>query len=163
MTMTKVATCLWYDGTAEEAARLYTSLIPDSTITKVHRAVADNPSGRKGDVITVDFTIGGHDIIALNGGPEFKHTEAASLSVLCEDQAEVDRLWSSLILGGGEPSVCGWLKDKFGVSWQIIPKILPELLDGPDRDGAERTFKAMLGMTKLDVEQLRGAYEGVPV
>ena len=163
MTMTKVSTCLWYDGTAEEAARLYTSLIPDSTITKVHRAVADNPSGRKGDVITVDVTIGGHDIIALNGGPEFKHTEAASLSVLCEDQAEVDRLWSSLILGGGEPSVCGWLKDKFGVSWQIIPKILPELLDGPDRDGAERTFKAMLGMTKLDVEQLRGAYEGVPV
>jgi predicted 3-demethylubiquinone-9 3-methyltransferase (glyoxalase superfamily) len=162
MTMSKVATCLWYNGTAEEAARLYTSLIPDSKILKVHHAAADNPSSRKGDVITVDFTVGGHDFIALNGGPEFKHTEAASLSVLCEDQAEVDRLWTSLILGGGEPSVCGWLKDKFGVSWQIIPKILPELLDGPDREGAERAMNAMLGMTKLDVEQLREAYEGVP-
>jgi len=162
MTMTKVATCLWYDGTAEEAARLYTSLIPDSEITAMHYSAADNPSGHKGDLITIDFTIGGHHLIALNGGPEFKHTEAASLSVLCEDQAEVDRLWSSLILGGGEPSVCGWLKDKFGVSWQIVPKILPELMDGPDREGAERVMKAMLGMTKLDVEQLREAYEGVP-
>jgi predicted 3-demethylubiquinone-9 3-methyltransferase (glyoxalase superfamily) len=162
MTMSKVVTCLWYDGTAEEAARLYTSLLPDSKITKVHYAAADNPSSKKGDVITVDFTVGGHDIIALNGGPAFKHSEAASLSVLCEDQAEVDRLWTSLILGGGEPSVCGWLKDKFGVSWQIIPKILPELLDGPDREGAERTMNAMLGMTKLDVDELRQAYEGVP-
>ena len=160
--MTKVATCLWFDGTADEAARLYTSLIPDSRITATHYSATDNPSGRKGDLLTVDFTIGGHDLIALNGGPDFRFNEAMSLSVLCEDQAEVDRLWTSLILGGGEPSVCGWLKDKFGVSWQIIPKILPELLNSPDREGAERAMKAMLGMTKLDVQQLKEAFEGVP-
>jgi predicted 3-demethylubiquinone-9 3-methyltransferase (glyoxalase superfamily) len=160
--MTKVATCLWFDGQAEEAARLYTSLFPDSRIKRVNKAAGDNPSSRKGEVITVDLTVGGHDLIALNGGPDFKFNEAMSLSVLCEDQAEVDRLWTSLILGGGEPSVCGWLKDKFGVSWQIVPKILPELMNGPDREGAERVMKAMLGMAKLDVEQLREAYEGVP-
>ena len=160
--MTKVATCLWFDGQAEEAARLYTSLIPDSRIKRVNKAAGDNPSSRKGEVITVDLTVGGHDLIALNGGPDFKFNEAMSLSVLCEDQAEVDRLWTSLILGGGEPSVCGWLKDKFGVSWQIVPKVLPELMNGPDREGAERVMKAMLGMAKLDVEQLREAYEGVP-
>jgi predicted 3-demethylubiquinone-9 3-methyltransferase (glyoxalase superfamily) len=160
--MTKVATCLWFDGQAEEAARLYTSLFPDSRIKRVNKAAGDNPSSRKGEVITVDLTVGGHDLIALNGGPDFKFNEAMSLSVLCEDQAEVDRLWTSLILGGGEPSVCGWLKDKFGVSWQIVPKILPELMNGPDREGAERVMKAMLGMAKLEVEQLREAYEGVP-
>lgn len=160
--MTKVATCLWFDGTAEEAARLYTSLIPDSHIKAMNYSPADNPSGQKGDLLTVDLTVGGHDLIALNGGPDFAFNEAMSLSVLCEDQAEVDRLWSSLIIGGGEPSVCGWLKDKFGVSWQIIPKVLPEYLNGPDREGAERAMKAMLGMTKLDVRQLTEAYEGVP-
>jgi len=160
--MTKVATCLWYNGQAEEAARLYTSLIPDSEIKRVNRAASDNPSTREGEVITVDFTVGGHDLIGLNGGPEFQFSEAASLSVLCEDQAEVDRLWTSLIIGGGEPSQCGWLKDKFGVSWQIIPKVLPEMLASSDREAAERAMKAMLEMGKLDIEQLRQAYEGVP-
>ena len=160
--MTKVATCLWFDGTAEEAARLYTSLIPDSHIDQVNRSAADNPSTAKDEVLTVDFTLSGQDMVALNGGPEFPFTEATSLSVLCEDQAEVDRLWTSLIIGGGEPSVCGWLKDKFGVSWQIVPKILPELMNGSDRAGAERAMQAMLKMTKLDVERLREAYEGVP-
>ena len=161
--MTKVATCLWFDGKAEEAARLYTSLIPDSRISSVNTAAADNPSGQKGDVLTVDFTVGGHDLIALNGGPDFQFNEAISLSVLCEDQAEVDRLWSSLILGGGEPGPCGWLKDKFGVSWQIVPRVLPEMLASTDREAAERAMQAMLGMTKLDIRQLTDAYEGVPV
>ena len=160
--MTKVATCLWFDGQAEEAARLYTSLIPDSRINRVDTAAGDNPSTQKGDVLTVEFTVGGHDLIGLNGGPDFQFNESMSLSVLCEDQAEVDRLWSSLILGGGEPSQCGWLKDKFGVSWQIVPKVLPEMLASPDRDAAERAMQAMLGMTKLDIRQLTEAYEGVP-
>lgn len=160
--MTKVATCLWFNGQAEEAARLYTSLIPDSRINHVNMAAGDNPSTQKGDVLTIDFTVGGHDLIGLNGGPEFRFNESISLSVLCEDQAEVDRLWSSLILGGGEPSQCGWLKDKFGVSWQIVPKVLPEMLASPDREAAERAMQAMLGMTKLDIRQLTDAYEGVP-
>jgi len=161
--MTKVATCLWFDGEAEEAARLYTSLIPDSRINSVNTAAADNPSNQKGDVLTVDFTVGGHDLIGLNGGSDFRFNEAISLSVLCEDQAEIDRLWTSLILGGGEPSQCGWLKDKFGVSWQIVPRVLPEMLNAPDRAAAERAMKAMLGMSKLDIRQLQEAYEGVPV
>jgi predicted 3-demethylubiquinone-9 3-methyltransferase (glyoxalase superfamily) len=160
--MTKIATCLWFNGTAEEAARLYTSLIPDSRIDSVNRASADNPSTAKDGVLTVEFTLAGQAFVGLNGGPEFPFTEAVSVSVLCEDQAEVDHLWSSLIIGGGEASRCGWLKDKFGVSWQIIPRILPELLNGPDRAGAERAMQAMLTMTKLDVERLREAYEGVP-
>ena len=143
--MTKVATCLWFNGEAEEAARLYTSLIPDSRIDRVNRSAADNPSTAKDEILTVDFTLGGHEMIALNGGPEFPFTEAASLSVLCEDQEEVDRLWTSLIIGGGEPSV-----------------YLPELMNGSDRAGAERAMQAMLRMTKLDVERLREAYEGVP-
>ena len=160
--MTKATLCLWYDKDAEEAANFYASTFPDSHVGEAHRAPADNPSSKEGAVLTVDFTVLGFPCIGLNGGPAFQFNEAMSLSVLCEDQAEVDRLWSSLILGGGEPSVCGWLKDKFGVSWQIVPRALPEMLDGPDRDGAERVMKAMLGMTKLDVEQLREAYEGVP-
>jgi predicted 3-demethylubiquinone-9 3-methyltransferase (glyoxalase superfamily) len=129
---------------------------------RVNTAVADNPSTKAGDVLTVDLVVGGHDLIALNGGPTFQFNEAASLSVLCDDQAEVDRLWSSLILGGGEPSMCGWLKDKFGVSWQIIPKVLPEMLRSDDRAAAQRAMQAMLGMTKLDIAGLQEAYEGVP-
>ena len=160
--MTKVATCLWFDGQAEEAARLYTSLIRDSRINGMTNAAADNPSTAKGAVLTVDFTLAGQDFVGLNGGPEFPFTEAISLSVLCEDQAEVDHLWTALIVGGGEPSQCGWLKDKFGVSWQIIPKVLPEMLSSPDAEAAERAMKAMLTMGKLDVEQLREAYDGVP-
>ena len=160
--MTKVATCLWFDGKAEEAARLYTSLIANSRINGVTHAAADNPSTSKGAVLTVDFTLAGQDFVGLNGGPEFPFTEAMSLSVLCQDQAEVDDLWTALIVGGGEPSQCGWLKDKFGVSWQIIPTVLPEMLASSDREAAERAMKAMLTMGKLDVKQLREAYEGVP-
>ena len=129
--------------------------------TKLKKA-ADNPSTAKGAVLTVDFTLAGQDFVGLNGGPEFPFTEAISISVLCEDQAEVDHLWTSLIVGGGEPSQCGWLKDKFGVSWQIIPKVLPEMLASSDAEAAERAMKAMLTMGKLDVEQLREAYAGVP-
>ena len=159
--MNKISSCLWFNGTAEEAARFYTSLFPDSRIDKVHRAAADNPSTPEGAVLTVDFTVAGQPFIGLNGGPEFPFSEAVSFSIDCADQAEVDRYWEALIEGGGEHSVCGWLKDRFGLSWQVVPRQLEEYLDGPDRPGAERAMKAMLEMTKLDVEKLREAYEGV--
>ena len=160
--MPKITPCLWFDGQAEEAAAFYTSLLPDSRIDKVHRSAADNPSMREGEVLTVDFTVAGQPFIGLNGGPEFKFNEAVSFSIDCEDQAEVDRLWDALIEGGGEHSVCGWLKDRFGVSWQVIPRQLNEMLESDDRDGARRAMEAMLGMTKIDVSKLREAYEGVP-
>ena len=161
--MSKITPCLWFNGTAEEAAQFYLSLFPDSRIDKIHRSAADNPSGSAGDVLTVDFTLAGEKFIGLNGGPEFQFNEAVSFSIDCVDQAEVDRYWDALIEGGGEHSVCGWLKDRFGVSWQVIPRQLPEMLDGPDREGAARAMKAMLEMTKIDIEKLREAYAGVPV
>jgi predicted 3-demethylubiquinone-9 3-methyltransferase (glyoxalase superfamily) len=161
--MTSIATCLWFNGDAEAAANLYTSLIPDSRIDRVMRAPADNPSTRQGEVLTVDFTLAGQRLVGLNGGPDFPFTEAISLVIECEDQAEVDRLWSSLILGGGEASQCGWLKDRFGVSWQVVPRQLDEMLSGSDPEGAKRAMEAMLEMSKIDVAKLREAYEGVPV
>jgi predicted 3-demethylubiquinone-9 3-methyltransferase (glyoxalase superfamily) len=160
--MSKISPCLWFDGNAEEAAKLYTSLFPDSRIDTVNRSPADNPSTPEGAVLTVEFTLAGEKFIGLNGGPEFPFTEAVSFSIDCEDQAEVDRYWDALIAGGGEPSQCGWLKDRFGVSWQVVPKQLNELLAGPDRDGARRAMEAMLQMSKLDVVKLQEAYEGVP-
>jgi predicted 3-demethylubiquinone-9 3-methyltransferase (glyoxalase superfamily) len=161
--MSKITPCLWFNGQAEEAAQFYTGLLPDSRIDKVHRAAADNPSTPEGAVLTVDFTVGGQQFIGLNGGPEFPFTEAVSFSIDCADQAEVDRLWDALVEGGGEHSVCGWLKDRYGVSWQVIPRQLPEMLDGPDREAAARAMKAMLEMTKIDVAKLHEAYEGAVV
>jgi predicted 3-demethylubiquinone-9 3-methyltransferase (glyoxalase superfamily) len=158
----KITPCLWFDGTAEEAAQFYTSVFPDGKITKVSRSAAETPSGPEGMVLTVEFTIAGQPFIGLNGGPEFKFNESVSFSIDCADQAEVDRYWDTLIQGGGEHSVCGWLKDRYGLSWQVVPKQLNEYLEGPDREGAKRALEAMLQMTKLDVEQLREAYEGVP-
>jgi predicted 3-demethylubiquinone-9 3-methyltransferase (glyoxalase superfamily) len=161
--MPKIAPCLWFDGQAEEAAKLYTSLFPNSRIDKVNRSPADNPSTPKGAVLTVDFTLDGQRFIGLNGGPDFKFTEAVSFSIDCADQAEVDKYWNALIAGGGEPSVCGWLKDRFGLSWQVVPRQMNDYLSSPDREAAARAMEAMLKMTKLDVEQLREAYEGVSV
>lgn len=160
--MTSISPCLWFDGNAEEAARLYTSLFPNSRIDKVNRSPADTPSGPEGSVLTVDFTLAGQRFIGLNGGPDFKFNEAVSFSIDCEDQAEIDRYWDALIAGGGEPSVCGWLKDRFGLSWQVVPRRLPEYLSGPDQEGTKRAMEALLKMTKLDVAKLREAYEGVP-
>jgi predicted 3-demethylubiquinone-9 3-methyltransferase (glyoxalase superfamily) len=160
----KISPCLWFDNEkAEEAAAFYTSLFPNSRIGGVNRAAGDTPSGPKGSVLTVDFTIGGRSFIALNGGPDFTFTEAISLSIDCDDQAEVDRYWDALIADGGEPSVCGWLKDRFGVSWQVIPRQLPQLMASPDREGAERVMQAMLRMTKLDVAELEAAFAGEAV
>ena len=157
--MSKITPCLWFDGQAEEAAKLYVSLLPDSRIDKVMRSPADNPSIPEGAVLTVEFTLAGQQFIGLNGGPEFRFTEAVSFTINCEDQAEVNRYWYALIADGGTPSQCGWLKDKFGLSWQIIPKALPELLNDADRERAGRVMQAMLKMGKIDVEALRKAAE----
>ncbi|HUQ43788.1 MAG TPA: VOC family protein [Candidatus Limnocylindria bacterium] len=161
--MDKITPCLWYDGTAHEAAKFYTSLFPDSRIVSIDRAAADNPSGEKGDVITVQFELGGRSFLALNGGDDFKFTEAISMSIDCDDQAEVDRYWDALLADGGEASACGWLKDRWGMSWQVVPRRLPELLSSADRGAAERAMKAMLGMGKIDVAELERAAAGEQV
>ena len=160
MARPKVYPCLWFDGKAEEAANFYVSLLPDSRIDNVWRSPADTPSGPEGMVLLVDFTVGGQQLQALDGGPDFHFNEAVSLVIECEDQAEVDRLWDALIADGGEPGPCGWLKDRYGLSWQITPKALNEMLEGPDRDGARRAMEAMLQMGKLDEAELRRAFEG---
>lgn len=156
--MAKNTICLWYDGTAEEAARFYAQVFPDSAVTAVHRAPGDFPSGKEGDVITVEFTVLGVPCIGLNGGPAFKHSEAFSFQVITEDQAETDRYWNAIIENGGSPSACGWCKDKWGLSWQITPRILLEAIADPDRAAAKRAFEAMMLMTKIDVATIEKAY-----
>jgi predicted 3-demethylubiquinone-9 3-methyltransferase (glyoxalase superfamily) len=150
--MPKITPFLWFDGQAEEAARLYVSLFPGSKINAVSRA---------GDqVMSVSFEIAGQSVVAFNGGPAFRFTEALSLSVDCEDQAEVDRLWSALTANGGRPSRCGWLKDPYGLSWQIVPKAFHRMMSDPDPATAGRVREAMLKMTKFDVAGLERAYAG---
>ena len=161
--MTRIDPCLWFDGNAEEAARFYTGIFPDSRIDKVWKTPADTPGNRVGDVVTVEFTLGGNRFVGLNGGPEFTFNEAISFVIECEDQAEVDRYWEALLQGGGEPSMCGWLKDRFGVSWQVTPRRLLELTQSPNLEGAKRAMEAMLRMGKIDVAQIEAAYRGEPV
>lgn len=159
MAIPKPYPCLWFDGAAEEAAEFYASLLPDSSVDRVWRSPADTPSGPAGMVLTVDFTLAGQRFQALNGGPDFRFSEAVSFVIECEDQAEVDRLWDALTTDGGEPGPCGWLKDRFGLSWQIVPKALDEMLSAPDGEAARRAMEAMLEMGKLDVAALRRAFE----
>lgn len=161
--MSKITPCLWFNGQAEEAANFYVTLLPDSRVDKVMRSPADNPSTPAGAVLTVEFTLAGQKFVALNGGPLFTFTEAVSFTIDCEDQAEVDRLWESLVKGGGSPGRCGWLKDRFGLSWQIIPRQLTELLSSPDKEASGRAMQAMLKMGKLDIAALKSAYAGKPV
>lgn len=149
--------CLWFDGKAEEAAEFYTSLLPDSRVDKVWRSPADTPSGPAGMVLTVDFTLNGQHFQGLNGGADFSFNEAVSFVIECEDQAEVDRLWDALTANGGEPGPCGWLKDRFGLSWQIVPRQLNELVEDPDPERARRAMEAMLKMGKIDVAELQRA------
>ncbi|HZB78230.1 MAG TPA: VOC family protein [Actinomycetota bacterium] len=149
--------CLWFDGKAEEAAKFYTSLLPDSRVDKIWRSPADTPSGPAGMVLTVDFTLNGQQFQGLNGGPDFSFNEAVSFVIECEDQAEVDRLWDALTANGGEPGPCGWLKDRFGLSWQIVPRQLNELVGDPDPERARRAMEAMLKMGKIDVAELQRA------
>jgi len=161
--MNKISPCLWFDGKAEDAANFYTSIFPNSRITSVDRAPGETPSGPADMVLTVGFELDGQSFIALNGGPEFAFTEALSLSIDCADQAEVDRYWDALLADGGQESVCGWLKDRFGVSWQVVPRRLPELVNGPDREAAARVLEAMLRMVKIDVAELERAARGEAV
>ena len=158
--MSKISPCLWFNGEAEEAANLYVSLLPDSRIDKIQRNTVDGPGGKAGTVLVVEFTVAGQRFMALNGGMKMEYTHAVSFMIDCADQAEVDRLWDALLANGGQPSKCGWLKDRFGVSWQIIPSALPKYLGGADSAGAKRAMQAMLGMVKLDIAELKRAYEG---
>jgi predicted 3-demethylubiquinone-9 3-methyltransferase (glyoxalase superfamily) len=153
----KIVTFLWFEHQAEEAARFYTSLFDDSRITEVHYTNEAGP-GPPGGVIFVDFELAGQKFVALNGGPAFNFTEAVSLFVNCESQEEVDRLWDTLISDGGEPSQCGWLKDRYGLSWQIIPTRLMELMSDPDPSKAAAATQAMLQMQKIDIQQIEDAY-----
>jgi predicted 3-demethylubiquinone-9 3-methyltransferase (glyoxalase superfamily) len=156
--MSKIAPCLWFDGEAEEAARFYVSLLPGSRIDHVQKSPADSPAGKAGGVLVVEFTLAGQRFMALNGGTRFEYTHAVSFHVDCDDQAEVDRLWDALG-AGGKAERCGWLKDRYGVSWQIVPTALPRLLADPDPAKAGRVMQAMLGMVKLDIAGLQAAYD----
>lgn len=158
--MSKISPCLWFDGEAEEAANFYVSLLPNSKIETVQKNMADSPAGKAGTVLVVEFTLAGQRFMALNGGTRFEYTHAVSFKIDCEDQAEVDRLWEALCANGGQAERCGWLRDRYGLFWQIVPTALPKYLGGPDREGAKRALQAMLGMVKLDIEGLRRAYEG---
>jgi len=155
--MSKIAPCLWFDGEAEEAAKLYVSLLPDSRIDHVQKNVTDSPAGKAGSVLIVKFTLAGQRFLALNGGTRFEYTHAISFQVDCADQAEVDRLWDGLS-DGGAVERCGWLKDRYGVSWQIVPNVLPQLLGDPDPAKAQRVMQAMLQMVKLDIAGLQAAH-----
>ena len=152
--------CLWYDGGAEEAAHFYARTFPDSAVGRVMRAPGDYPSGKQGDVLTVEFTVMGIPCLGLNGGPAFQQTEAFSFQVATEDQEETDRLWDAIIGHGGQPSACGWCRDKWGLSWQITPRALTAAITDPDPAVAKRAFDAMMQMTKIDIAAIEAARRG---
>ncbi|THD62329.1 MAG: VOC family protein [Bradyrhizobium sp.] len=158
--MSKISPCLWFNGEAEEAAKFYVSLLADSRIDKVQKNPVDGPAGKAGTVLVVQFTLAGQEYMALNGGTRFEFTHAISFKIDCVDQAEVDRLWDALSSNGGSVERCGWLRDRYGISWQIVPSVLPQLLGGSDRAGAQRAMQAMLQMVKLDIAALKKAYDG---
>jgi predicted 3-demethylubiquinone-9 3-methyltransferase (glyoxalase superfamily) len=158
--MSKVSPCLWFNGEAEKAAKFYVSLLPDSRIETVQKNTVDSPAGKAGSVLVVEFTLAGQRFMALNGGMRVDYTHAVSFKIDCADQAEVDRLWDALTADGGQAERCGWLRDRFGVTWQIVPRDLPKYIGGPNREGAARAMQAMLGMIKLDIAALKRAYEG---
>lgn len=158
--MAKSVICLWYDGAAEEAANFYARTFPDSAVTAAHRAPGDFPNGQEGQVLTVEFTVAGVRCVGLNGGPMFKHSEAFSFQILTEDQAETDRLWNAIVSNGGTESACGWCKDKWGLSWQITPRVLLEATTDPDRAAAKRAFDAMMKMRKIDIATIEAARRG---
>lgn len=152
--------CLWYNGDAEEAARFYAETFPDSFVGAVYRAPGDFPSGKRGDVLTVEFTVMGIPCIGLNGGPAFQHNEAFSFQVSTADQEETDRYWNAIISNGGQESACGWCKDKWGISWQITPLTLMKAIADPDVAAAQRAFEAMMQMTKIDIAAIEAAFRG---
>ena len=156
----KIQPCLWFNKNAEEAAKFYAATFPDSRVTGVHKAPSDYPSGKAGDVLTVDFTVLGQPFVGLNGGPEFKFDEAISFQVFTDTQEETDRYWNAIVKNGGEESVCGWCKDKFGLSWQIAPRVLIDAMTGPDTAAAKRAMDAMMTMKKIDIAKIEAARAG---
>jgi len=152
--------CLWYDGTALDAAQFYAATFPDSAVGRVLRAPDDYPAGKAGDVLTVDFTVMGVACMGINGGPELRHSEAFSFQLLTEDQAQTDRLWDAIVGNGGQESGCGWCKDRWGVSWQITPRVLMEGIADPDPAVARRVFNAMMPMRKIDIATIEAARRG---
>ena len=158
--VSKNTICLWYDGAALEAAQFYAATFPDSAVRAVHRAPGDYPMGKESDVLTVEFTVMGIPCLGLNGGPQFKHSEAFSFQVATDDQAETDRLWNEIVGNGGQESACGWCKDKWGLSWQITPVVLTQAYTSADRAAAKRAFDAMMTMKKIDIAAIEAAVAG---
>ncbi|HEY0975414.1 MAG TPA: VOC family protein [Solimonas sp.] len=152
--------CLWYNGDAEGAARFYAATFPDSSVGAVYRAPGDFPSGKQGDVLTVEFTVMGIPCLGLNGGPAFSQSEAFSFQVATVDQAETDRYWNAIVGNGGQESACGWCKDKWGVSWQITPVVLTQAIAHPDPAVAKRAFDATMQMSKIDISAIEAAVRG---
>ncbi len=159
MAIAKNTICVWYDKEAEAAARFYAATFPDSAVTKVYHAPSDYPSGKAGDVLMVEFTVAGIPCVGLNGGTTFKHSEAFSFQISTEDQAETDRYWNAIVGNGGQESACGWCKDKWGISWQITPRVLMEAMAAGGAE-AKRAFEAMMEMKKIDVAKIEAARRG---
>ncbi len=158
--LSKNTICLWYDGTALEAAQFYAQTFPDSSVGAVHRAPSDYPAGKAGDVLTVEFTVAGVACIGMNGGPGCPHSMAFSFQIATDTQEETDRLWKAIINHGGEASACGWCRDKWGLSWQITPRALTAAYTSADRAAAKRAFEAMMTMTKIDIAAIEAAVRG---
>ena len=156
----KAANCIWYESGAEDAARFYAETFPDSSVGAIHRAPSDNPSTDEGAVLTVEFSVCGIPCLGLNGGSHFKASEAFSFQIYTDDQAETDRLWNAIVGNGGQESMCGWCKDKWGISWQITPRALMAATTNPDKAGAKRAFQAMMGMKKIDIAAIEAALKG---
>ena len=156
----KIATCLWFNKNAEEAARFYTATFPNSQIIAVHKSPSDYPSGKAGDVLSVDFTVLGQPFMGLNGGPQFTFDEAVSFQVFTDTQEETDRYWNAIVSNGGQESACSWCKDKFGLSWQIVPRALMTAINDPDRAAAKRAMDAMMTMKKIDIARIKAAHAG---
>jgi 2-polyprenyl-6-hydroxyphenyl methylase/3-demethylubiquinone-9 3-methyltransferase len=158
--LSKNTICLWFNGTALEAAQFYAATFPDSTVGTVWRAPADYPAGKQGDILTVEFTVMGIPCLGLNGGPGVEHSTAFSFQVATDDQAETDRLWNAIIGNGGQENVCGWCQDKWGLSWQITPRALTDAIADPDPAAAKRAFEAMMRMGKIDIAGIEAARRG---
>jgi predicted 3-demethylubiquinone-9 3-methyltransferase (glyoxalase superfamily) len=158
--MAKNVICLWYDGTAEDAAKFYAQTFPGSAVTAVHRAPGDFPGGKREQVLTVQFTVLGVPCLGLNGSPAFKHSEAFSFQIVTEDQAETDHYWNAIVNNGGVESACGWCKDKWGLSWQITPRALLDATTDPDSTAAKRAFEAMMKMKRIDIAAIESARRG---
>ncbi len=152
--------CLWFDGAALDAARFYAATFPDSSLEAVHTAPGDYPAGKQGDVLTVEFTVMGIPCLGLNGGPGIQHNQAFSFQVATDDQAETDRLWQAIVGNGGEEVACGWCRDKWGLSWQITPRVLTAAITDPDPAAAKRAFEAMMGMVKIDIAAIEATLKG---